>query len=425
MNETIHTYIKKAGDGVSLTHEERDRMRRTIHAYMEMKPLRAPARPVAVAWSMQWVFAPRSIAAVLIVGLFASSGGVSYAAQSALPGDLLYPIKTRVNEPLAGTLAVTASAKTAWAMDVASERVKEAATLAASGRLSSTTQEQLQANFEEHAQVAEQAITAQASSSPDDGSEAAVRFEARLSEYENVLTQVGLAQRVDVGALAASINAHASHVAKLSRKQGEDGNAAASVPARIEHIRAAAQGQLDVSTALSDAADGSISPSSAQLVAIQLKNASDTISAVDVTNGNHMKAATLEKLQRALSSTEKLGVFLETSAAIHARTGLVVGEPDGVGEATSTPFKKPARATRDRGDRSERTNAAPKDATITPQGTSAAGSAPAAAPTNASENVSTGNSAPTVQSVSRDGDGEDHTSRPRLLSLPVSVPLGD
>ncbi len=430
MNEELNTYIQKAGADVSLTHEERERMRRTLHAYMEMKPLRSPIKdkePYA-PWNISWIFSSRPVAVVLVGALFASTAGVSYAAQSALPGDVLYPVKTRVNEPVAGALSVSADAKLAWAMSVAGERVKEAATLAAEGRLSSTTQAQLEANFEEHARNATEGITTQASSSPEASAEVAVRFSAQLSEYENVLTQIGAAQGTDVKRLAASVRAQQVRVDGVRARVQERVAAAATTntPRSIARMHTAARQQLDVSIALSRAAEGSISTSSAQIVALQLKNASETISAASSTDGKRAAPQAFDTLQDVLSSTEKLGVFLKTSAAIHARTGRVVGEPSqserpalapGYGTATQdTVSKKKAKAVSMKADVSSTTEESPNMQRL---------SAPSATAGESSVAVHAGASS-TVQAQST-GKEDERTdrSRARLPSLPISVPLGN
>lgn len=62
-------------------------------------------------------------------------GGVSYAAEGALPGDLLYLVKVNVNEPLREATLVTQSAKDQWEAQKLDRRLKEVEELAAQGRL--------------------------------------------------------------------------------------------------------------------------------------------------------------------------------------------------------------------------------------------------------------------------------------------------
>ncbi|MDP3965256.1 MAG: DUF5667 domain-containing protein [bacterium] len=239
MNKDFHTYIKRAGEEVSLTHEERAKMKSVLHAYMAMKPVRpqeVEMSPIS-GWSMERVFASRSVAASLIVALFASTAGISYAAEGALPGDILYPIKTNINEPLRGAVALSVAAKTAWAMNVAGERIKEATTLATSGRLTPEARQEIQANFESHARQATENISRQANTSPERGAETAVRFEAQLAEYERVLTQaphIGGDRDAAVNELASSVKAEREHVVSVRIRAG------LVVKEREEQSRAAA-----------------------------------------------------------------------------------------------------------------------------------------------------------------------------------------
>ena len=325
MNEKFHNSIKKAGEEISLTNAERVQMRRTLHSYMEMKPLRTSAS--APVMTFGWLFTMRPVAAVLVLAVFVSSAGVSYASENALPGDVLYPIKIRVNEPVKGALAVSASAKTAWAMDVAGERVKEAATLAAEGRWNTKTQDELQVDFERHARQATVAMEENASSSPEVSGEAAVRFEAQLTEYENVLAQIGAAKDVDVVVLTSSVKRELERVAAVRARAESRIASTGKDQAAAERMGIAARAHLDTSVRLARAVSKSLSASSAELVAAQLEDASSTISAGETFAEREAIPDARGAFRKAISATEKLGVFLQTSSDIHARTGLVVGEP--------------------------------------------------------------------------------------------------
>ena len=69
-----------------LTRDERIRMRRTVYQYMEMKPSRQTRQSAAPnMWNFGVLYSPRAITAALIVALFASSAGISLAAQNTLP----------------------------------------------------------------------------------------------------------------------------------------------------------------------------------------------------------------------------------------------------------------------------------------------------------------------------------------------------
>lgn len=397
MNEKFHNSIRKAGEEIYLSHEERARMRRTLYAYMEMKPLRTTASaPVS---TFGWFFTMRPVAATLVLALFISSAGVSYAAENALPGDILYPIKTRVNESVKGALAVSTSAKTAWAMDVAGERVKEAATLAAEGRLNTATQGELRADFEHHARQATAAMEENASSSPEVSGEAAVRFEAQLAEYENVLAQIGAAKDVDVVVLTSAVKNERERVASVRERAESHINSTDKDQAAAERMGIAARAHLDTSARLARAVSKSLSSSSAELVAAQLEDASSTISAGEDFAERENIPDARGAFQKALAATEKLGVFLQTSSDIHARTGLVVGEP------------RESKRGKSREEGGE------------PQGISAAATLSAPATLSAATSVAETGTSTNEKKRGGEQDNQEETESSDEKTLPVSVPV--
>lgn len=426
MNEKFHNSIKKTGEDISLSAAERARMRNTVRAYMEMKParvqraggpLRAPAPLPASGWFFTFrFFNLRPVAAVLVLALFISSAGVSYAAQSALPGDVLYPVKTHLNEPLKGAFAASAEAKTAWAMDVAGERVREAATLAAEGRLNASTQQELQANFEQYAKKAAAGIAKNASSSPEASSEDAVRFEARLSEYENVLAQIGAAKNVDVAALTSSVQAERNAIVAVRAQAESRITSRDTKHSAAQGLGVAARAQLDVSTKLAQVVSESLSSSSAELVSAELGNASDTISAGEDFTSKHAIPDALGAFQSALMTTEKLGVFLQTSSDIHARTGLIVGEP----QKENAPRKTPRRNKNDTEGGSLPVPAVA--AAMNVAATSSAVATPTSVATTSTGERDGNNTDNSNRNGNGRGDGGDPHSVP-VPNLPISVPL--
>lgn len=339
MNEEFHTYLKKAGDEVTLSQTERAQMRGVLNAYMDMKPARVqraggPVRPVsnvsrARGWGSARLFSPRPFATALVLALFVTSTGISYAAQSALPGDTLYSVKVKINEPVAGALARTNSAKAEWAMSVAGERLEEAATLAAGGKLDTTTRQELQTDFESHAALAIQHIDEEASASADAGAQSAMQFEAQLSEYERVLSEVGAGSSAS-STFASAIRAQHDRVAKIRiRAEAKSASVASSGNTAVaaSRMRNAAKHRLDDSFNLARNVGSALASSSAQIVARELEEASTSISDGDALLGDNASPEALGAFQSALSASEKLGVFLQTSAAIHKRTGRVITEP--------------------------------------------------------------------------------------------------
>ncbi|MDP2648939.1 MAG: DUF5667 domain-containing protein [Patescibacteria group bacterium] len=333
MKNDLHTYLNKKGEEFALSADERARMRSVVEQYMEIKPLRAPASHEgrgAGAWG-GWFFSPRPVALTLVLILFASSAGVTSAAEGSLPGDLLYPIKINVNEPVRGALALSSEARADWASKVAGTRIREVATLAAEGRLDATTTAAARASFESHAELAIQSIGQEASTSPDGSAEDAIMLESQLGEYERLLAEVGKSAHADVGALSSSVRAQGARVAEL-REHAERTLAMTDDSDKTisaARMRDSARARLDIFSNLARSAFSSLSPSSASAVALRLEHASATIANGEDLLGKNDAREALGAFRNALSATERLGVYLQTTSAIHARTGLIVEESDG------------------------------------------------------------------------------------------------
>lgn len=146
----------KSATQFELSSDEKQRTRWTLREYARMKPIRTSRARMQVQSSSHW-FAFRirpmpTMAAVMIVVL---TSGTAFAAENALPGDVLYNIKVSVNEPVLGAFAVSTEAKASWAIERAERRIEEAASLALSGTLDAKTGEELTARLEEHVTEAE------------------------------------------------------------------------------------------------------------------------------------------------------------------------------------------------------------------------------------------------------------------------------
>jgi hypothetical protein len=154
----------KAAAALRLTAEESTRAEKTVHAFMEEHPvnmakavLKKEQSSHASVWSS--VFSLRfgpAFAAVMILVL--GGGSLSYAAESALPGDPLYGIKIHVNEEVRATVAISTQAKAEWEADRATRRIGEAEQLAAEGKLTPDTNAALMVAFTTHLQASQKNI---------------------------------------------------------------------------------------------------------------------------------------------------------------------------------------------------------------------------------------------------------------------------
>jgi len=172
--------------------------------------------------------------------------GTSFAAADALPGDLLYPVKTSVNERITAALAVTDQQKATVSAKFVVRRLEEAETLASQGRLSRDVQAQIEMNFDQHAQDFEThtAALAREEGREEDAADAQSDLETSLKVHAAILADLSeavpetgtqasaIAQKVDERAR----DVEASRVAlekTIARKVGDDIRVAAAARQRI------------------------------------------------------------------------------------------------------------------------------------------------------------------------------------------------
>lgn len=130
-------------------------------------------------------FIPVIIAVILMLG-----GGTAFAASNALPGDTLYPVKIHVNENVQSLFAIGATARASVEASHATTRLEEAEALAAQERLSTTTQAELQARFDDSSRnVAMYVASLKEKGDAEAASTIDSDFESSLGAHEQVIVK--------------------------------------------------------------------------------------------------------------------------------------------------------------------------------------------------------------------------------------------
>ncbi|OGZ45520.1 MAG: hypothetical protein A3C84_04270 [Candidatus Ryanbacteria bacterium RIFCSPHIGHO2_02_FULL_48_12] len=93
--------------------------------------------------------------AIIVAIIVLVSAGVSFTAQSTLPGDMLYPVKTEVNERAEGWFAVSSESESRHQATLVLRRLEEAEKLKTQGRLDAETKAELESEFKLHMSEAE------------------------------------------------------------------------------------------------------------------------------------------------------------------------------------------------------------------------------------------------------------------------------
>lgn len=140
---------------VAMRDEVRLTMREELEAYADLHSAQAAEESRHDGMTQKYsVFAilaglnTRHMQTALLIALMVTAGGTSFAAQNAVPGELLYPVKIGLNENLRGAVAFDANAKAELHAALLAERLEEAQTLADEGRLEGSLAIQVRKNIE-------------------------------------------------------------------------------------------------------------------------------------------------------------------------------------------------------------------------------------------------------------------------------------
>ena len=148
--------FKKESQSVMMSASEREALRARVVSYMEYHPLPAvveKTRPTVarqtepfIVWSLPSRFFRG--ASVFVVLFFVV--GTPLMAERAVPGDLLYPMKVRVNEEVMSSLSSSGYEKVAWETKRLERRIAEARLLAKAGKLTPQAEASVIAAVNEH-----------------------------------------------------------------------------------------------------------------------------------------------------------------------------------------------------------------------------------------------------------------------------------
>jgi len=193
--EKLFETISRVMRSVRLTQDEKLAIKQRLIMEMRNNPVRKLSEHSLINWShLLNVLTETKIkpmpAFLLILLLLGATGGTSALAEQALPGDILYPVKTGFNERIIDLLAVSANSQAEVDSKIAQRRLKEAEQLAEKLELNEHTQSRLIESFQKHAnrvQDGTKEITAQNASR---ALEIISDFEASLQTHKQILTAI-------------------------------------------------------------------------------------------------------------------------------------------------------------------------------------------------------------------------------------------
>jgi len=198
--------LKKGSREVRLTADEKSVMRQSLAQFARKNPIMHTSR----ANSSRVVVSPysfmrkargwRMVSATVIGGILIG-GTVSFAAEGALPGNVLYPVKTELNERVRSVAAVTPQAKAEWDVKLVERRLTEMKEVGLLETVPPETKEVARENVKKYTERAQKRIVELDDNDDEEGAlEVAENLAQVLRTHETILLE-DLDENEDEGGL--------------------------------------------------------------------------------------------------------------------------------------------------------------------------------------------------------------------------------
>jgi len=191
--KSFETDLKKYSDKVKLKISERKELREQVLSYMEYHPLPKTSKEGSL---LEDVIISESYVRLRLTSFqMKIAGGVfalalitiPFFANKAVPGDVLYILKTQVNERIESGLANSPYEKIEFETKLMERRIAEARILASEGKLTEDTKNQLGETVKEHAQAVRDELTELHVQDGDSAAIAEIVFESSLEIQSTIL----------------------------------------------------------------------------------------------------------------------------------------------------------------------------------------------------------------------------------------------
>lgn len=188
--EKIIKQLENVAKNTRLSTVEKSEIKSMLLQYVKSHPVNTVAfssRSVKSPFSINDFRNKKTLSAFVIGGLLLGST-VSFASESTVPGDVLYPVKIHINEPVLGAIAVTPQAKADWGVRKAERRLEEVEKLAEEPEVTPQVRELAEANFNVSTnQVQEHIANFENDDDSDDAIATAEKFAEMLRKHERKL----------------------------------------------------------------------------------------------------------------------------------------------------------------------------------------------------------------------------------------------
>jgi len=176
--------MRASSSPVSLSSREKADGFAKIAQHMQHHPMPMDQHPMRHFFALHRMGA-MAMCAILLVG--ASGGGVAYAAEDAMPEDVLYSVKLHFNEPLIGAFKRSPEDKAAWEQRRLERRLHEAEHLSNRPEFIGAKREMLEQRIEDRMNAFQKHIE----NVPEDKRlEIEERLQKRFDEHEDFLEKL-------------------------------------------------------------------------------------------------------------------------------------------------------------------------------------------------------------------------------------------
>lgn len=205
MSEKIEHVLNRIGEysqTVSLSDNQKNQMRTGLLSAISKQTQTPQKSPYMVAnWFSHisrktFIYTPIAAVMILILG----GSGMAAAAEGALPGDLLYPIKTNITEQVLSLFSHSAEEKAEFATELVNRRLGEINQLATEGRLTSGARSKIEQQVSNHlAQVDVQVAALKKDNKPKAALSVSSQVETTLRSNEQALQSINTSATSESG----------------------------------------------------------------------------------------------------------------------------------------------------------------------------------------------------------------------------------
>jgi hypothetical protein len=375
MNDKFKQFIQKAR-AINLTAAEKRSLRERLAQYADFHAVRnqGPIRPESTRHALlSLLYQPVTkrimniTASVLIAVLL--GGGTSLAAEGAVPGDVLYPVKTVVNENMVSAVTVTTEGEAQWRARLAERRLEEAAELVAEGKFDAEIEARLTSDIQKHLTRAHDEVkTLESEGEYEQALEIRSDTEARVNAYGNVIARMaafnGGGSPIDVAELLDTVLVERDSAAAVTATATAEGGSEVSSNSKIRAAqraldrarRAALRGSQNAESEISLVVDAQIESAADILLEAEMEaEAGNTARAFELAQYAQRAATEAMILARNKNALEiRIGNRFESDEGVASGTTTATSTDDGSEEEAATTTDREERGGRERDDREER-----------------------------------------------------------------------